>query len=118
MPFFSHKAPQDVHVHGNPIVETYGILEGQLEIWWKGYNDRGTVAWSHRIFGPRDWLEIEPLQCHIVHWVSEGKSVVFKAGPGPLAEVGRLGVRGKTPCKDCNCLKPGRVCELERSLRK
>jgi len=38
---------------------------------------------------------------------------VFKAGPGPLAEVGKLGVKGKTPCKDCPCMKPQAVQDLE-----
>jgi hypothetical protein len=116
--FFTHKDPQDVHVHGSPIVEVYGVLEGRLEVWWKGYEDRGTSAWSHRVLGPGDWAEVESLHCHIVRWLGEGKGVVFKAGPGPLAEVGRLGVKGKTPCKDCTCMKPDRVCELERSVEK
>ena len=44
--FFTEKDPQDVHVHGAPVVEIYGILEGSLEIWWKAYHDRGTSAWS------------------------------------------------------------------------
>jgi len=30
-----------------------------------------------------------------------------------LAEVGRLGVKGKTPCKDCTCMKPEQVRALE-----
>jgi hypothetical protein len=112
--FFTHKDPQDVHVHGAPVVEIYGILEGRLEVWWKAYHDRGTSAWCHRILEAGDWLEVESLQCHIVHWLGEGKAVVFKAGPGPLAEVGKLGVKGKTPCKDCPCMKPDHVAELER----
>jgi hypothetical protein len=112
--FFTHKDPQDVHVHGAPVVEVYGVLEGRLELWWKAYNDRGTSAWSHRVLGPGDWAEVEALHCHIVHWLGEGKGVVFKAGPGPLAEVGRLGVKGKTSCAGCGCMKPPAVCELER----
>ena len=39
--FFTHKDPQDCHVHGAPVVELYGILEGSLEIWWKPYYERG-----------------------------------------------------------------------------
>jgi hypothetical protein len=112
--FFTHKDPQDCHVHGAPVVELYGILEGSLEIWWKPYYERGTSAWSHRVLHAGDWLEVDSLQCHIVHWLSEGKGVVLKAGPGPLAEVGKLGVSGKTPCVDCPCMKPATVRILER----
>ena len=111
--FFTHKDKQDVHAHGAPSVEIYGVLEGRMEIWWKPYYDRGTSAWSHQILGPGDWIEVEALHCHIVHWLTEGQGVVFKAGPGPLAEVGRLGVKGKTPCEDkerpCSCLKPPEI---------
>ena len=57
-----------------------------------------------------------PLNCHVVRWLGEGKGVVFKAGPGPLAEVGRLGVKGKTPCEGCGCIKPPRVVELLQEL--
>ena len=96
-----------------PIVEIYGILEGEMEIWSKPYYERGTSAWSHRILRAGDWLEVDSLQCHIVHWLTEGKGVVFKAGPGPLAEVGKLGVKGKTPCTECPCMKPAAVKALE-----
>jgi hypothetical protein len=111
--FFTHRDPQDLHLHGAPIVEIYGILEGELEIWWKHHDDRGSAAWSHRVLGPGDWVEIDALHCHIVHFRGEGRGVVFKAGPGPLAEVGRVGVAGKTLCHDCLCMKPDGVCELE-----
>ncbi len=101
------------------MVEIYGILEGELEVWWKAYHDRGTSAWFHRVLSAGDWLEVDSLQCHIVHWLGEGKGVVFKAGPGPLAEVGRLGVKGKTPCGateegGCPCMKPAEVERLNR----
>ena len=111
--FFTHKDRQDCHVHGAPIVEIYGILEGEMEIWSKPYYERGTSAWSHRILTAGDWLEVDALQCHVVHWLTEGKGVVFKAGPGPLAEVGKLGVKGKTPCTECPCMKPAAVKALE-----
>jgi len=111
--FFTDKDKQDCHVHGAPIVEIYGILEGEMEIWSKPYYERGTSAWSHRILKAGDWLEVDALQCHIVHWLGAGKGVVFKAGPGPLAEVGKLGVKGKTPCDGCSCMKPERVKALE-----
>lgn len=112
--FFTHKDSQDCHVHGAPVVEIYGVLKGRLEVWWKPYYERGSSAWSHRVLEAGDWLEVDSLQCHIVRWLGEGKGVVFKAGPGPLAEVGKLGVKGKTPCKDCPCAKPPQVIELER----
>lgn len=111
--FFTHKDRQDCHVHGSPVVELYGILEGSLEVWWKPYYERGTSAWNHRVLRAGDWLEVDSLQCHIVHWLSEGKGVVVKAGPGPLAEVGKLGVSGKTPCIECPCMKPSQVRTLE-----
>ncbi len=111
--FFTHQDKQDVHVHSAPSVEIYGVLEGRMEMWWKSYYDRGTSAWSHQILGPGDWIEVEALHCHIVHWLTPGKGLVFKAGPGPLAEVGRLGVKGKTPCGDkdkpCSCIKPPEI---------
>jgi hypothetical protein len=115
--FFTDKDKQDCHVHGAPVVEIYGVLEGRLEVWWKPYYERGTSAWSHRILGSGDWLEMDSLQCHIVRWLGKGKGIVFKAGPGPLAEVGKLGVKGKTPCAECPCMKPEQVIELE-SLNK
>lgn len=115
--FFTHKDAQDVHVHGAPVVEVYGVLEGVLEVWWKHYLDRGTSAWSHRILQAGDWLEVDSLQCHIVRFIGDGKGVVFKAGTGPLAEVGKLGVKGKTRC-ECPCMKPERVRMLERGVSK
>jgi hypothetical protein len=115
--FFSEKDPQDLHVHGAPVVEIYGVLEGEFEIWWKPYYERGTSAWCHRVVQAGDWLEVESLRCHIVRWLKPGKGVVFKAGPGPLAEVGKLGVKGKTPCKDCACMKPPQVIALENLKR-
>jgi mannose-6-phosphate isomerase-like protein (cupin superfamily) len=118
--FFTHKDKQDLHVHSAPVVEIYGVLEGQMEIWYKPYHDRGTAAWSHRVLEAGDWVEVDALQCHIVHWRTEGQGVVFKGGPGPLAEVGKLGVKGKTSCTDkdnpCPCMKPPEVVELEKRL--
>ena len=127
--FFTEKDPQDLHVHGAPIVEIYGVLEGELEVWWKAYYDRGTSAWCRRVLKAGDWLEVDSLQCHIVHWNGKGKGVVFKAGPGPLAEVGRLGVKGKTRCgipnedgsakeEACPCMKPEEVVRLIQSSGK
>jgi hypothetical protein len=112
--FFTERDKQDCHVHGAPVVEIYGVLEGQLEVWSKPYYERGTSAWSHRILEAGDWLEMDSLQCHIVRWLSRGKGVVFKASPGPLAEVGKLGVKGKTPCTDCGGMKPEQVSQMER----
>jgi hypothetical protein len=97
-------------------VQIYGILEGRMEIWWKLYDDRWTSAWSHRVLELDDWVEVDALRCHIVHWLTEGKGTVFKAGLGPLDGVGRLGEKGRTPCEDCPCLKPSEVLRLERLL--
>lgn len=116
--FFTHKDGQDCHVHGAPMVEIYGILAERMDIWWKPYFERGTSAWSHHILEPGDWLEVDSLECHIVHWLTPGQGVVFKAGPGPLAEVGKLGVNGKTPCAGCPCMKPQQVKILEVACRK
>ena len=110
--FFTDKDGQDIHVHSAPTVEIYGVIEGALEIWWKPYHDQGTSAWSRQMLGPGDWIEVESLQCHAVRWHGAGKGVVFKAGPGPLAGVGRLGVAGKTKCEECVCMKPSELCEL------
>lgn len=110
--FFTDKDGQDIHVHSAPSVEIYGVIEGTLEIWWKPYHDQGTSAWSRQLLGPGDWMEVEALHCHAVRWNGPGKGVVFKAGPGPLAGVGRLGVAGKTKCDVCICMKPSEVCEL------
>jgi 8-oxo-dGTP diphosphatase len=104
--FFTHKDRQDIHVHSAPTVEIYGVLEGRLEVWWKPYHDRGTSAWNRHVVARGDWVEMEALQCHYVRWLGEGMGVVFKAGPGPMAEVGRLGVKGKTTCDGCPCVKP------------
>jgi hypothetical protein len=114
--FFTHKDRQDVHYHGAPIYEIYGIIEGQMEMWWKPFHARGTAAWSRRVLGAGDWAEVGPRQCHIVHWLSEGMGVVVKAGSGPLAGVGRPGLCGKTSCKACMCIKPNEVKRLETLL--
>ena len=42
---------------------------------------------------------------------------MFKAGPGPLAEVGKLGVKGKTPCDGCPCVLPPRLRALLDDLK-
>jgi mannose-6-phosphate isomerase-like protein (cupin superfamily) len=114
--FFTEEDRQDIHVHGAHVVEIYGVLEGEMEIWSKPYYERGTSAWSHRILGPGDWVEVDSLQCHLVHWLGKGKGVVFKAGPGSLAGVGRIGEKGKTPCAECPCRKPPEVLTLEQLL--
>jgi hypothetical protein len=59
--------------------------------WWKPYDGRGTPAWSHRVLEPSGWAEAEALQCHTVHWLTEGKGAVFKAGAGALTGAGHLG---------------------------
>jgi hypothetical protein len=112
--FFTHKEHQEIAVHSAPVVEVYGVLEGQLGVWWKPYHNRGTAAWSHRVLHPGDWLEVEALHCRLVHWVTAGKAVMFRAGQGPLAQPGRLSVEAKTACEQCPCVKPPEVLKLLR----
>ena len=113
--FFTHKDKQDLHLHGQPTHEIYGVLSGgPLEFWWKPKHARGSSAWSRRVIEPLGWAEVEPEQCHIVRWLGEGVGVVFKAGPGQLAGVGRQGICGKTPCAGCACQMPEGVIECER----
>jgi hypothetical protein len=98
--FFTHKDKQDLHVHGMPAVEIYGVLEGRLQLWWKPMNSRGVRVWHSRTLEAGDWAEVEPLHCHFAAWLEpEGLGTVIKAAAsGELAGVGRLGVAGKTVC--------------------
>jgi hypothetical protein len=98
--FFSPRDTQDLHVHGMPAVEIYGVLEGRLQLWWKPMNARGVCVWKSQILQAGDWAEVEPLHCHFAAWLDpEGLGTVIKAAAsGELAGVGRLGVSGKTTC--------------------
>jgi hypothetical protein len=102
--FFSPKDKQDVHVHGLPAVEIYGILEGKFQIWHKPMNRRGAMTWRCETLQPGDWIEVEPLHCHFGYWLTpHGVGTVIKAAcEGELAGVGKIGVAGKTTCTDCN----------------
>lgn len=102
--FFTPKDKQDVHVHGLPAVEIYGILSGRFQIWYKPMNQRGARMWRNKVLGPGDWVEIEPLYCHFGCWMEPGGfGTVFKAAAsGELAGLGKIGTAGKTVCKDCN----------------
>lgn len=110
--FFTPKDRQDVHVHGLPAVEIYGVLEGRLQLWSKPMNRRGVLTWHPRILYSGDWAEVDPLHCHFACWLdAEGLGTVVKAAAsGELAGVGKLGVSGKTRCDACNvhqqCLIP------------
>ena len=101
--FFTPKDKQDVHVHGMPAVEVYGVFEGHLQVWHKPMNQRGVRTWHRATLGTGDWLEVDPLHCHFAFWVTDyGLGTVFKAaGEGELGGVGRIGEKGKTICKDC-----------------
>ena len=102
--FFTPKDRQDVHVHGLPAVEIYGVLRGRLQLWHKPMSHRGVWTWQCRTLGPGDWAEVEPLECHFACWADRrGLGTVVKAaGAGELAGVGKLGLAGKTTCKDCS----------------
>jgi hypothetical protein len=116
--FFSPKDKQDVHVHGLPAVEIYGILEGKFQLWHKPMNRRGARTWQCETLQGGDWVEVEPLHCHFGFWLTpQGLGTVIKAAAeGELAGVGKLGVAGKTTCKDCNvrdqCLKHPRMIPI------
>jgi mannose-6-phosphate isomerase-like protein (cupin superfamily) len=105
--FFTPKDTQDVHVHGLPAVEIYGVIEGRLQVWHKPMTERGVRTWHCVTLEPGDWLEVEPLHCHFAFWLEpQGLGTVLKAaGSGELAGVGKIGVAGKTTCKDCNVQK-------------
>ena len=98
--FFTPKDRQDLHVHGLPAVEIYGVIEGRLQLWWKPMNARGVCVWQRKTLEPGDWAEVEPLNCHFAAWLTpEGLGTVIKAaGTGELAGVGRLRVCGKNTC--------------------
>ncbi|MCE5238445.1 hypothetical protein LLH23_08120 [bacterium] len=122
--FFTPKDKQDVHVHGLPAVEIYGVLEGRLHLWHKPMNQRGVRTWRHLALEAGDWAEVDALECHFACWAgTEGLGVVFKsAGPGELAGVGRLGESGKTVCGECpartTCLIHPRLAELAAEYNK
>lgn len=122
--FFTSKDKQDVHVHGLPAVEIYGILEGRLQIWFKPMNQRGVHSWQTMTLETGDWAEVEALYCHFAFWLdAQGLGTVIKAaGSGELAGVGKLGVAGKTVCEDCNvreqCMLNPRMIELLEEYQK
>lgn len=106
--FFTPKDKQDVHVHGLPAVEIYGIFEGELLFWHKPINLRGARVWKCEHLKSGDWIEVEPLSCHFTCWLTkDGMGTVIKAagGGGNLAGVGKIGIAGKTVCKECNVNK-------------
>jgi hypothetical protein len=116
--FFTPKDNQDVHVHGLPAVEIYGVIEGRLQVWHKPMTERGARTWRCVTLEAGDWLEVEALNCHLAFWITpQGLGTVIKAaGSGELAGVGKIGIAGKTTCKDCNvhsqCLMHPRMLEI------
>ncbi len=116
--FFTPKDTQDVHVHGLPAVEIYGVIEGRLQVWHKPMTERGVRTWRCVTLEAGDWLEVEALNCHLAFWITpQGLGTVIKAaGSGELAGVGKIGIAGKTTCKDCNvhsqCLMHPRMLEI------
>ncbi|MBG0860915.1 MAG: hypothetical protein IQL11_15555, partial [Bacteroidales bacterium] len=101
--FFTPKDKQDIHLHGQPAVEIYGVLEGQFVLWHKPMYERGALVWKKEVLNSGDWIEVEALHCHFGYWTTrEGYGTVLKAAAeGELAGVGRIGVSGKTVCRDC-----------------
>jgi len=122
--FFTPKDKQDIHVHGQPAVEIYGVLEGRLQIWSKPMNQRGVHTWQKITLEAGDWAEVEALCCHFAFWVKpRGRGTVIKAAAGgELAGVGKIGVAGKTTCKDCNvrqqCMRHPKMMELLQEYQK
>lgn len=115
--FFTPSDKQDVHVHGLPAVEIYGVLEGRLQLWHKPMNQRGARSWQCRTLHQGDWAEVEALSCHFACWLGpRGLGTVVKAAAGgELAGVGKLGVFGKTMCDDCSAKTQ---CVLPPALQK
>jgi hypothetical protein len=116
--FFTPKDTQDVHVHGLPAVEIYGVIEGRLQVWHKPMTERGVRTWRCVTLEAGDWLELEALHCHLAFWIDpQGLGTVIKAaGSGELAGVGKIGIAGKTTCRDCNvhsqCLMHPRMLQV------
>ena len=122
--FFTPKDKQDIHLHGEPAVEIYGVFEGQFVIWHKPMYERGALVWKMEVLNPGDWIEVEALHCHFGYWTTkEGYGTVIKAaGTGELAGVGRIGVSGKTVCKECpvekQCQKHPEMLPILREYQK
>jgi len=122
--FFTPKDKQDIHLHGQPAVEIYGVLEGQFVLWHKPMYERGALVWKKEVLNPGDWIEVEALHCHFGYWTTkEGYGTVIKAaGAGELAGVGRIGVSGKTVCKECpvekQCQKHPEMLPLLKEYQK
>jgi hypothetical protein len=122
--FFTPKDKQDIHLHGEPAVEIYGIIEGCFVLWHKPMYERGALVWKREVLNPGDWIEVEALHCHFGYWVTkEGYGTVIKAaGTGELAGVGRIGVSGKTVCKECpvekQCQKHPEMLPLIKEYQK
>jgi len=85
--FFTPKDKQDIHLHGQPAVEIYGIFEGQFVMWYKPMYERGALVWKKDVLNSGDWIEVEALHCHFGYWTSKkGYGTVLKAaGEGELA---------------------------------
>ncbi len=47
--FFTPKDKQDIHLHGQPAVEIYGVLEGQFVLWHKPMYERGALVWKKEV---------------------------------------------------------------------
>jgi len=122
--FFTPKDKQDIHLHGQPAVEIYGVFEGQFVLWYKPMYERGALVWKKEVLNSGDWIEVEALHCHFGYWTTkDGYGTVIKAaGAGELAGVGRIGVSGKTVCKECpvekQCQKHPEILPILKEYQK
>ena len=72
---------------------------------------------SHRVVGPGAGSRSRgPVPRRALAGLRQGRGL--QGRPGPLAEVGRLGVKGKTPCEGCSCIKPPRCPNCSPGSRK
>ena len=122
--FCTPKDALDVHVHGLPAVEIYGVIEGRLQLWHKPMNERGVRTWRCQTLQAGDWAEVDPLHCHSACWLDrQGMATVIKsAAVGELPGVGKLGVSEKTTCEHCNvqrqCVIHPQLLELLKEYSK
>lgn len=114
--FITARDRQEIHVHGAPDAQVYGVLRGRLQVWHKPMNQRGVRTWRCITVEAGDWVEIEPLNCHFVAWFdAEGLAVGFGASAAAMAD-GDGGRDGNTGTSCAACSRHG-DCQLPVPLR-